>query len=335
MGFLYNIRFYIEEKFPRIYLAIRKIVTIGLKIKSHERKKKFGKLNPNKTVYIIRIRRAKLGLMAQYLAVLAHLDYAVKRNYLPVVDFQNYPNTYLDDNLLHKINSWEYYFKQPSNISLEEAYQSHNVILSNMETPRASAPRTMYYENLNGDEKKYWLDLCETKICMQKTMQNSCEEKLNEILPDSIREEGVIGVVCRGTDLLNFTKHSKQPSMEKQMEIIKKLMREYKCKYIYVASDSDQAIQKLKREFGTEIIFHTDQKRFDCFGNSGAKVLSDIHFDRENDSFIKGKEYLQSVYLLSKCDVLYGSLIGATLGGICLAGNRGFKHIEIYDEGTY
>ena len=332
---LYDLRFYLEEKFPKIYHMMRKVASVGIKIKSRERKKKFGNLNENKIIYVIRIRREKLGLMAQYLAVLGHLDYALKKGYEAVVDFQNYPNTYLEPYLLHKENSWEYYFQQPSSISIEDAYRSKNVVLSNMETPKASAPRRMYYDNLCGDEKKHWLDLCEKSIRLQDNIRIACERKLCEILPNSVKEQGVVGVVCRGTDLLNFSNHSRQPSFENQIAVIKKLMQEWNCKYIYAASDSDMAIQRLKREFGEECVLHTDQKRFDCFESSQVKVLSDIHFDRDNDSYLKGKEYLESVYILSRCDVIFGSLIGATLGAICLAGNAGFKHIEIYDDGTY
>ena len=59
-----------------------------------------------------------------------------------------------------------------------------------------------------------------------------------------------------------------------------------------------------------------------------------MSFGRENEKRLKGEEYLCTVALLSKCDCLVGSLVGATLGAICMNGGT-YSHIDVIDLGQY
>ena len=108
-------------------------------IQNRELHKSFGDENPDKTIYIIRCVNDKSGfyngpinnLMANYFYVLTHLRYARVNGYVPVVDQQNYPVYNSADSAINgTMNAWEYYWKQPSDVSLDEAYRSRNVILS-------------------------------------------------------------------------------------------------------------------------------------------------------------------------------------------------------------
>lgn len=67
---------------------------------------------------------------------------------------------------------------------------------------------------------------------------------------------------------------------------------------------------------------------------SGAHVLSDVRFNRNDDAYLRGREYLTVVGMLSRCNVLLGSLVGATVGAMCLNGAK-FDHVEIIDKGVY
>ena len=328
-------RFYLEEKYPQIYKIVRNIAEVYIRLKSREKKKEFGLNNPDKTFYVIRIRREKLGLMAQYITILGHIKYAVSKGYYPIVDLKNYPNTYLDSDLLHKVNAWEYYFEQPIPYSLEEVYTSKNVVLSNMETPKEGSPRYLYTNCLN-DEKRAteYYKLIKKYIRFNKETEDYIENEYNRIFTTKIKQERVLGVVCRGTDLLNFTQHSKQPTMDELISNVKELMKKHNCRYLYVASDSEKSLKYICDAVGRDKVLYTEQKRFDCFEHRGEKVLSDIHFERENDSYLKGKEYLTVVALLARCNVIYGSLVGATVGAMCISQGK-IEHVEIFDQGTY
>ena len=75
-----------------------------------ERKVCRGGKNPDKTFYVIRSRIDTWGLIACYNHVLGHIKLALEQGYIPVVDMQNYPNTYLDPGKLHQENAWELFY---------------------------------------------------------------------------------------------------------------------------------------------------------------------------------------------------------------------------------
>lgn len=140
-----KLRFFIQNKFPNLYKSVWRITEKYRKLKNRECKKSYGDLNKDKTVYVIRIRKETLGLMGYYMAILGHIYAARSKGYVPVVDMKNYKNTYLKKEEVGNINSWEYYFRQPAGISLDEAYKSKNVVLSNLESPMEADPRLFYY----------------------------------------------------------------------------------------------------------------------------------------------------------------------------------------------
>ena len=98
----------------------------------NEKFKSYGVLNPDKTFYVIRKRPPGYGFFANFNHVIAGLIYAKSRNFIPVVDMENY---WMDEiNSLQKINgtynSWLYFFEEVSGYSLDEVYRSKNVVLS-------------------------------------------------------------------------------------------------------------------------------------------------------------------------------------------------------------
>ena len=81
--------------------------------------------------YIIRRHKPWAGFFANYLFVIEHIIYAKKKGWIPVVDMENYPTLYNEIYPVDgKMNGWEYYFIQPNNVLLEDAYSSRNYIIS-------------------------------------------------------------------------------------------------------------------------------------------------------------------------------------------------------------
>ena len=127
--FKYKLRNNLPKKvisiIPR-YLSIRQVESFLEEYKS------FGKLNPEKTFYVIRRTPPGWGFYSNIFFVLQGLEYAKKNGFIPVVDMENY---WMDEiNSLQKINgtynSWLYFFEEVSGYSLDEVYQSKNVVLS-------------------------------------------------------------------------------------------------------------------------------------------------------------------------------------------------------------
>ena len=75
-----------------------------------------------------------LGFFSNLSFVLNHIKIAKSLGAIPIVDMYNFPTIYNEKRkILNTYNSWEYFFEQLSNYSLEEVYQSKNVIITEYE----------------------------------------------------------------------------------------------------------------------------------------------------------------------------------------------------------
>ena len=107
----------------------------------------------NKKVYIVRRAADNVGLFSYFETSLGGIAYADKNNMTPVVDLKNLPNTYLEPDEVGKINMWEYYFEQPTNLSLDEAYSSREFVIGR------GVPTWPFFDG-NIDNLDYWRDIC-------------------------------------------------------------------------------------------------------------------------------------------------------------------------------
>ena len=105
----------------------KKNIKKGIKINLNS----FGNFNKNKTFYVIK-RSPGAGLFSNVIYVLNHLKIAIKHNFIPFVDMQNFFTIYNENNKINKtFNAWEYYFHQVSSYSIDEIYKSKKVIITN------------------------------------------------------------------------------------------------------------------------------------------------------------------------------------------------------------
>ena len=75
------------------------------------------------TLYIIRRLGKDGGFFSNWLYVLGHIRYARKKGYIPFVDMANYPTLYNEEYRINNTNNcWEYYFKQPVKMNLQDVY---------------------------------------------------------------------------------------------------------------------------------------------------------------------------------------------------------------------
>lgn len=283
----------------------------------------FGNNHCDKTFYLlshsIHIRD---GLFSYLFAFLEQMDFIEKNGYIPVVDMQNFPCQYLDEDKIGTENVWEHYFLPLSGYSLEEVYCSRNVVLG-------------YDDNCykGNYEKKY--DIQRMSELYQKYIRYNekvvlAVEKEYEKNMDSKKE--TLGVLFRGSDMsaLKLKNHPVQPTVDEMISLIHKYMKEWKCERIFLSTEDAGAVERMKAEFGT-LLSCTDQKRF---GDTGKTWLANINFDRTNDRYLKGLEYLITIELLSRCDSL---LAGICTGSICaqIMNNGKYKHIQMVDKGEY
>ncbi len=100
-----------------------------------EHKRTYGFRNRDKVFYVICPSASSQGLFSIHNYVLWKVRYAIDHGYIPVVDYQNYANMYLEPQLVGKVNAWEYYFKQPTQYGLKDVRHSRHVIICDKYMP--------------------------------------------------------------------------------------------------------------------------------------------------------------------------------------------------------
>ena len=97
-----------------------------------------GRKNPDKVFYVIRRSGMKLGLFSYFNTNLGRISYAYENDMIPVIDMQNFKNSFQAPD--EKENIWEWFFEQPSDYTLKEVYESKHIIISEVEHSSVVAP---------------------------------------------------------------------------------------------------------------------------------------------------------------------------------------------------
>lgn len=269
-----------------------------------------GKDNADKVFYVIRRKPGNDGLFSYVNTSLGLINYALGKGYIPVIDMCHTPNTYLEDDLVGKVNAWEYYFEQPCGYSVKDISKSRNIILCGMDTMyTAGYPGYKIIEDYI--DRKKWRDIAHKYLKIKSDLLAE-----TDILFSKQFSDGVLGVLCRGTDYISLrpSLHPVQPNVDEVIAKAREVLEEKKYKYIFLATEDEGIYQKFFREFGSMLLV-TNAKRYIC--TERIKLAETKDFQNTN-KYVNGKEYLQTIILLSKCKALIGGVAGGTYGAILL-----------------
>ena len=298
---------------------------------------KFGKIKTKNTIYIIRINNMSGGLFSLFNSVMSHINYCDKHGWVPVVDLKNYPNNYLREEEVGKINIWDLYFIQPANvlnlnITLDNAYHCEGAILS------CSRP-TIDGSNLNANTLSNMDEFKKYKYIFQKYIRLNHEilKKLEKYVADYLGNDRVIGVSLRGTDYISSRPyaHPIQPTVDEAVSLTREKLYEWKCDKIYLATEDASYVERFKKEFSDKIIiFNRRYIKTDLniqnetvFDQLKATVLSDNYNERD-----VGFDYIYSTLLITKCTSALLSRTGVT-PFLIFSGT--YENLFVWDKGLY
>lgn len=293
--------------------------------KWRERKVSYGKDNKEKQFYIVRRANAKVGLFSLVLTNLGHINYAIEKGYIPVVDMQNYTPFYQGADICN-INMWEYYFKQPCGYVLEDIKSSKKIILGNgIVTGDIEYPD----DNIAYDKQKFefWKAVADKYLIVNEEI----EKEADEIAEKLIGTSKVLGVLARGTDYVNMRpyNHPIQPTVEQLMEKIDEVMVEQNCDKIYLATEDKGIFIKFKERYGDKVIA-LDVERHET---SGKQNINDVRRMQKKDDYTMAKEYLITILLLSNCNCLVAGNTSGSIGALLL--NKKYEYQYIFNLGRY
>lgn len=299
----------------------------------------YGKNNPGIKFLLIRRISDDVGLFSNFLVFMQYIRIALIKGYIPVIDMQNFPNAYLEDKKIGKENSWEYYFKQPfSQYSLSDVYKSHYVELCSTDI----VPDFQYsYEKVleNAYIRHVYHYIYYKHMCITDSVIKEAND-IKDKLFGKYQKDGkkVCGVLLRGTDYVKFKpyNHPVQPTIEQAIKNIHELITEWGIDYLYFSSEDKKILQAMQDEFGSIYLeydcprFVMDEKAVFTGKDSLAPYY---HYERENDCYLKGKEYLLSMILMTYCDSFIAGNTSGTLGVLVM--KESFEHEYIFDLGRY
>ena len=287
----------------------------------------------DKTYYIIRRKSPIVGLFSYYNNFAGQVRYALANGWLPVIDMKNYPNAYLEPPLLGKVNAWEYYFRQPFDLTLDEAYNGNNVIMSTGEPlpPGTSAPGATgidFYYNVNNDLLE-WRML--VKLGLFRIQPKILEDIMAEYNQLITKEDRVLGVLARGTDYTaqHPEDHPVQPSVDVIINTVKELRAKWNCNKIFLATEDYNIVVRMKEMFKDDcLVTKREYVHYD-----GRYPISIYHINRANDFFLLGKEYLTQMVILSKCNCLLTGMCSGATGAFMMT--DGFEQAVVFNLGRY
>ena len=296
-----------------------------IKYKWRKRKVSYGEEHPEKTYYLIRRTPGMLGLFSYVATNLGHIKYAVDHGYIPVIDMQNYENTYLPKSLLGKENAWEYFFEQPVNISLLDIEHSKNVILSWAESPKEYPGADM---TVDADQYAMWKAYADQYLKIKPEIRAKIDQTYDELSSG----KKMLGVLCRGTDYTKGhpSRHPIQPELGDLIKKADEMMLREKCELVYLATEDEDVCAAFSSHY-KEKLRTMDMRRFHA--NDIHNINEAIFRQEDTDSYQKGVEYLVNIGVLSKCSCLTAGCSGGTYGALLLT--KGYDSTFVFNLGYY
>lgn len=304
--------------------------------KLREYRTSYGDSNPDKIFYVIR-RNSSEAMGSVLKNCIGELEYARKRKYIPVVDYKNYYDFFLQNQEKQGVeNAWEYYFKQVSDYSLEEVYKSKNVILSNALDSKHWIYREKGLKIYTDHRFRSRLAEILNQYCFLSDSVNSMVEYEYSKICEIAGDKKVLGVcaMLREADIYNsgrmesnYKGRALQPTFEELVKDIKESMVKFGCEYVFISDDSDRYHFNFQEIFGDRVIF-SSRAQVSKLSNDHSSYVNEVR----SDSVKYTKGYLTDIYLLARCDSLLASEC-STSQLACLINNNKYDYEKIYHIG--
>lgn len=292
-----------------------------------EKRKTYGKENPDKTFYVIRRRDLYCGLFSLFLTNLQRIDDALKKGYIPVIDMQNDFNIYLSEDKIGKENAWEYYFNQPMGYSLKDIQHSKNVIIGSGAVPPMFPYLDIKFLTGETGELAYWREIVKKYISMSPKAAAIVDKEYDRLFG---KESKVLGVKCRGTDYSNGKpkNHPIQPTPEQAVSKAEEIFLEQGCTKVFLATEDAEFYKIFKQKFGNKLIVNKTSYMEYQGGSTGKQ-----EYEQADGGYQAGMEYMITTMLLARCDCLCAGCVSGTVAALLLT--EGYEYTYLFDLGIY
>lgn len=317
-------------KFPRCYIdTFYSIYNQFHYPELKEVKKSYGEENADKIFYVIRPRTNSVeGLMSLLNYVLIQISYAEVNGFIPVVDFKNYTTQYRDVKG-GCANAWEFYFKQPSNYSLDEVYRSKDVILSgiNMKTKAYSF---LFEKSFIPEDLKKTHALLKRYISFSDSVLELLQKE--ELLKKPLK---TLGLYLRGTDYVRLKPAGEfvQPTIELALAKADENILQMNLQQVFLVTEDEEIYKKVKEHYGEKLYIATFDTYINNYTGKDFLVNDPCIGQLSNSPYRRGLQYLVKILMLSHCECIIG---GKTCGSwvACGLADESVKK-DLFELGKY
>jgi len=268
-----------------------------------------------------------MGICGILLFTLGDIEYADRHGYIPVVDLQTYPNTYLAASDVNKWNAWDFFFDGNKTVDIQTLCQTGNVIIHdgilNFEMPD--------YDILMNHEAESpslhrWKKILKKYIYIKKDILTEADRYISTFFGD----KKILGVLCRGTDFTSLKpkNHPRQPDVD---EVIRKadfLIRNHHFDGIFLATEDHKIFFEFKNNFHEKLFcyFPPSVLYKDNYFITNIPINTKIRYEN-------AKKYLISILILSKCDSFIGGITSGSIASLLFS--EKYQYTYIWKLGYY
>lgn len=237
---------------------------------------------------------------------ISHILYELAMGYTPVID-----DTW---------GVWEQFFEQP--------VEALDVNEKKEDIPLSDEPSTLYTPTSIPKCKivrKLWTRLINEFCRLNENEKQYIEKECRDVLRKGNR---VLAIVCRGTDY-KTANMAKQPEVSEVIAEAESWMSKYHYDKIYLATEEEAIYDQFESAFPGKILVNKRTYYDKAMKEQNVKWIGQVNFDRENDNYLKGLEYLSSIIIVSRCKALLGGYCGASNMALLYNGEK-YERFKIY-----
>lgn len=291
---------------------------------------KYGDENKDKVIYFINvISKNKIGFWGLFFEALAGISEAKRWGFIPVVKYDEDCMYQENHKVLGTMNVFEYYYKQPKNISLKSCLNSDRVALYQKFHMHHLYKDMNPYNSTEEDLKKF-SSLYKEYFILNDYTQNYISKGIKMLLGNNNR---ILGLHVRGTDFnLSWKGHPNAIKEDEFFLEIDNVLREYNFNLIFIATDDEHKLNSFIKKYGNKLLYYKDVHR-----GTGTINVSYEKCDRKNNKYLNGLEVLRDAYTLSMCTGFIAGKSNVAMAAriIKYSCNSRFEYLKILDKGLY
>ncbi len=278
-----------EKDYLRLFSDVQRAVTIDTKPN-----------NLGKAPVCVFDATDKIGLFAFLRRVTEFLYYCDNMGFTPYIQWSN--SDYFDETITFTDNPFEYFYKQPGNITLETLNYSSVVSYA---PGKATIARSFISSHLS-DPGKEFIEHMGAMINKYLFLNDEVNKAVNGFIAEKNICDDTLGVHIRGTDIKKVYKnHPVYVEPKDFYPYIDEAIGEYGFKRVFLATDDTDVLSEFLEHYNSIPVVYSETV---VRGNGLLGIHKEAAFNKEISAYKEGVNALCDTYSLSMC----GGIVSGT-----------------------